>query len=160
MLAGILGGADPPRHPAFLPPKGVIVRESTEPSNLIDDRLSAALRFIRQHLTEEIGVDKLLEVVPASRRSLERLFRSHLGRSPAEEIRRARINHVKWLLLNRNLSLSDIADRCGFSSFRSFASAFRRDVGMSATAYRTRLDRVYSEASPQDSRDRSKKQKS
>jgi LacI family transcriptional regulator len=159
-LARILSGAEPPKDPVFLPPKGVVVRESTEPRNLIDDRLSAALRFIRQHLTEEIGVDELLEAVPASRRSLERLFRSHLGRSPAEEIRRARINHVKWLLIDRNLSLAVIADRCGFSSFRSFASAFRRDVGMSATAYRTRLDRANSPAVLKATHVRTAKQKS
>jgi LacI family transcriptional regulator len=158
-LARILSGEEPPEHPIFLPPRGIVVRESTEPRNLIDERLSTALRFIRQHLTEEIGVDDLLEAVPASRRSLERLFQSHLGRSPAEEIRRARINHVKWLLLNRNLSLAEIADKCGFSSFRSFASAFRRDVGMSATAYRKRLDRVYSATPPKDPANRTPKRK-
>jgi LacI family transcriptional regulator len=138
-LVRIIDGAEPAKKPLALPPKGVVVRESTEPGNLIDPRLSAALHFIRRHVSEEVGVDQLLEAVPASRRSLERLFKVHLGRSPAEEIRRARINHVKWLLIDSSLSLGLIADKCGFSSFRGFASAFHREVGISASAYRKRL---------------------
>jgi LacI family transcriptional regulator len=139
MVAQILSRQATDNRPILLPPKGVNVRESTQPRHLLDDRLTAAMRYIQEHWAEPFGVSDLLEAVPASRRSLERLFQAHLGRSPAEEIRRVQINHIKWLLMEGRLSLSDIATRAGFSSFSNFATAFRREVGMTASAYRKRF---------------------
>lgn len=115
------------------------MRESTQPRHLVDDRLSAAVRYIQEHWAEPFNVSDLLEAVPSSRRSLERLFQTHLGRSPAEEIRRVQINHIKWLLMEGRISLSEIATTAGFSSFSNFASAFRREVGMTASEYRKRF---------------------
>jgi LacI family transcriptional regulator len=116
-----------------------VVRDSTQSQRLTDDRLAAAMRYIRKHAAAAMSVDDLLEAVPTSRRSLERLFRSSLGRSPAEEIRRTQVNHIKWLLVESDRSLSDIADQSGFSSFRNLAKAFRRETGMSASEYRKRF---------------------
>jgi LacI family transcriptional regulator len=135
-LVDLIRGRKPGIEPVFLPAKGVVVRESTEPSRLRDERLAAALRYIRNHADQPVSVDDLLQRVPTSRRSLERLFRIHLDRSPAEEIRRVRINRIKWLLVESDRPLTEIALQSGFSSFRNFATAFRRDVGISASAYR------------------------
>jgi LacI family transcriptional regulator len=139
MLAQLLSGQVLDDRPILLPPKAVSVRESTQPLHLLADRLASVLRYIQEHWAEPFGVSDLLEAVPASRRSLERLFQTHLGRSPAEEIRRVQINHVKWLLMEGRASLSEIATRAGFSSFSNFATAFRREVGMTASAYRKRF---------------------
>ncbi len=139
LLARILSGASADPDAIFLPPKGVEPRLSTRPRHLIDNRLCAALAYINDHWADPVTVTDLLDAVPASRRSLERLFQSHLGRSPAEEIRRIRINHVKWLLLEGRLSLSEIATKAGFSSFSNFASAFRRDVGKTASEFRKHI---------------------
>jgi LacI family transcriptional regulator len=139
MLMQILSGGVPANRAILLPPKAVFVRESTQPRHLLDARLAEALRYIQEHWAVPLGVSDLLEAVPASRRSLERLFQTHLGRSPAEEIRRVQINQVKWLLMEGRATLSDIATTAGFSSFSNFASAFRREVGMTASAYRKRF---------------------
>lgn len=136
LLSQILCGNPAENRPIFLPPKNVAVRDSTQPRHLVDDRLVTALQYIREHWAEPFDVSDLLEAVATSRRSLERMFQTHLGRSPAEEIRRTQINHVKWLLMEGRLSLSDIATKAGFSTFSNFASAFRREVGMTASVYR------------------------
>jgi transcriptional regulator GlxA family with amidase domain len=41
--------------------------------------------------------------------ALERRFMQHIGRDPAQEIRRIRINHVRQLLAKTNLSMQEIA---------------------------------------------------
>ena len=139
LAAKMLAGQPVDSRPIFLPPKGISARESTQTQHLIDDRLAAAVRYIQAHAADPISVSDLLEAVPSSRRSLERLFQAHLGRSPAEEIRRVQINHVKWLLLEGSMPLSEIAARAGFSSFSNFATAFRREVGMTASVFRKRF---------------------
>jgi LacI family transcriptional regulator len=138
-LARMLSGEQVPNTRVYVPARQVISRGSTDAEHLVDDRLKAALEYIREHGTKLITVDKVLSEVPASRRSLERLFRANLGRSPAEEIGRIRINHAKWLLAATGRPLGHVADECGYSTYQNFATAFRRETGLSASDYRNRF---------------------
>src|SRR5208282_3114873 len=83
-LARMLEGEHVAATPVFVPAKDVVGRASTDAKHLVDDRLKVALEYIREHGTKLLTVDQVLDEVPASRRSLERLFRNSLGRSPAE----------------------------------------------------------------------------
>jgi LacI family transcriptional regulator len=139
LLSGILEGRPPRQARLVLPPGGVIARASTEPLAQVDARLADAQRYIEANADRDIRVDDVLEAVLVSRRSLERLFKDHLGRSPAEEIRRARVNRVKWRLIGSQRPVAEIAQACGFTSLRTFAKAFREEVGMTPAAYRDRV---------------------
>jgi len=138
-LVRLLRAGEPPAPCVLLPPKGLVERESTEHSRFGDPRVSAAVRFIRRHATLPVGVDDVVEAAGCSRRSLERLFRTNLGHTPAEEIRRVQVNHAKWLLVESDRSLTQVSERCGYQSFRNFATAFRREVGISASTYRKKM---------------------
>ena len=120
----------------LIPPRAVVPRDSTQPVFMDDSLLARAVTFIRQHATDPISVSDILEASPMSRRVLERRFRQHLGRSPAQEIRRIQIEKAQGLLVETDHTLNQIADRCGFAQFRNFATAFRRQTGMTPTAYR------------------------
>ena len=63
-----------------------------------DPTVLRALRYIHTHAHHGIVVDDILREVPISRRSLEIQFRAYLGRSPAEEIRRVRLDRGRQLL--------------------------------------------------------------
>ena len=51
-----------------------------------------------------------------SRRTLEKRFREKLKRTPGEELRRARFEHVRRLLLDTDKSIATIAYESGFAS--------------------------------------------
>ncbi|MCC7476146.1 MAG: DNA-binding transcriptional regulator [Pirellulales bacterium] len=139
MLARMMAGQGPPKHPVLIAPHGVVSRQSTDVLAIDDPGVVRALRYIRTHAHHGIVVDDILREVPMSRRSLEIQFRSYLGRSPAEEIRRVRLERGKQLLGRRELSITEISLSCGFSNATRFGVAFRKAFGTTPRAYRKTL---------------------
>jgi LacI family transcriptional regulator len=120
---------------ARLPPLGVVQRVSTSLLAVSEPALADAIRFIREHACDPCSVDDVLREVPVGRRWLERQFVSQLGRTPHDEIIRVRIETAKRLLLQPELSVRLVGERCGFSRVQ-FGRAFRQVTGMTAAAYR------------------------
>ena len=75
-----------PRRPIVVPPKGVVVRRSTEVMALDDPDISEALRYIADYATQGIGLSEVAEHVGLSRSTLCRRFQCLLKRSPKDEI--------------------------------------------------------------------------
>lgn len=115
-----------PTAPKLIPPLRVYARHSTEILAIQDDDVSEILRFIRSRATEGMQVGDLLTRFPISRRTLEIRFRELLGRSPAEEIRRVKLEAARALVLDTDLSISAIANRCSFADGASLSHAFRK----------------------------------
>ncbi|MBA2113545.1 AraC family transcriptional regulator [Bremerella alba] len=138
LLNELINGKTPPNQPTCIAPLRVIPRHSTEILAVSDQELAEVLRFIRARACENIRVKDILEVVPISRRRLEQKFRTLLGRSIAEEIRRVRLDHARQLLIETTLATSVIAIKCGFSSGVELAHAFRKYHGIRPTDLRKR----------------------
>ena len=139
MLQRMMTGDNAPADPVLIPPHGVVSRQSTDVLAIDDPAVVRALRYIRTHAHHGIVVEDILREVPISRRSLEIQFRSYLGRSPAEEIRRVRLERGASLLGRRELSITEIALACGFSNATRFGVAFRKSFGTTPRAFRKTL---------------------
>jgi LacI family transcriptional regulator len=125
------------RNPTILlPSPGVITRQSSDVLAIEDDEVAAAVRFIRAHARESIGVAAVLAAVATSRRSLERRFRSALSRGVGEEIRRARLERAKALLSGTEMAGAHIARSSGFSEAKHLSTAFRQATGQTPMQYR------------------------
>ena len=81
-------------------------------------------------------------VVEALRLIREELPKMNSGRSPLEEIRRARVSAARQLLAESNLSIAQIARQCGYGSLKGMAQAFHQVVGCKPTAYRSSMRRA------------------
>lgn len=132
----LMQGKKPHPHEIRLPPLGVTTRQSTELVACDDPQVRQALAFIRDHAQEGIDVRQVLKAVPMARRSLERRFQSIIGRTPAEEIRRIRIEKVRQLLDSTDLPVADIADACGFNYVEHMIPVFRKYHGCTPSQYR------------------------
>jgi LacI family transcriptional regulator len=119
-----------------LPPLGVTTRQSTDLVACDDPHIRQALRFIRDHAHEGIDVRAVLKAVPMARRTLERRFRELLGRSPAEEIRRVKIEKVRDLLDSTSIPIPDIAEACGFNYVEHMIPVFKKHHGFTPSGYR------------------------
>ena len=120
----------------FVEPTGVATRGSTNVLAIEDPEISMAIRYIRQHATEEIQVDDILALLPLSRRILEFRFKKLIGRTPHEEIERVRIDLTKQLLVETELSLASIAHRVGYKHVEYMCVAFKRATGSPPGKYR------------------------
>lgn len=120
----------------LLPPGDIVVRQSSDIVAVEDPRIAAALRFIRQHATEQIDVARVARETALSRSVLERRMKAFIGRSPGEEINRIRFAAVEKLLVETDLTLDAIAARCGFTHPQYMAEAFRKRAGMTPGEFR------------------------
>ncbi|HUO08604.1 MAG TPA: substrate-binding domain-containing protein [Phycisphaerae bacterium] len=136
LLDRILNGEEPPRDPVLIPAKEIVTRQSSDVLAIPDSELAAAVRFIRHNAGNRIGVLDVVRATQVARRSLERKFRTVLGRSPLEEIRRARLDRVRELLVNTDLSMPVIAERSGFDSAVRLTTVFREETGLTPTGFR------------------------
>lgn len=139
MLHQMMDGQAAPSEPVLVPPVGVASRQSTDHLAIDDPMIVRALRFIQNHNQHGISVEDILKEVPLSRRSLEIQFKSYLGRTPAEEIRRVQLERAVELLANRDLSITEVALNAGFSNATRFGIAFRKKYGTTPRSFRKEL---------------------
>ena len=111
-------------------------REVLEETSLTAD----AVTFIREHASRRLTVPMVARAVASSSQRLERRFRSVLGRTVQEEIRRAHVEIAKRLLVSSRLGLREVANRSGFTNAALLNVAFQREVGMPPGAYRRRVE--------------------
>jgi LacI family transcriptional regulator len=139
LLDSFMSGVEPPKKPILLPPERVVARQSTNLLAIEDADVVAAVRYIREHIHQHITVRHLLEAVPVNRRYLERKFKEALGRTPLQEIRRARLEKAKELLSNTDLSMPAVARRSGFPNPERLANVFHAMTGTTPTQFRRKF---------------------
>ena len=83
-----------------------------------------AVQLIGNGALDDAGVEALAERLGIGPRHLSRLFRKHLGASPAQVARTGRVQRGKRLLDETDLSMTEIALRSGFRSLRRFNTVF------------------------------------
>lgn len=71
------------------------------------------------------SVETLAERVGVGSRHLTRLFRRHLGASPIEVAKTARVQRAKRLITDTDLPMTEVALQAGFGSLRRFNAVFR-----------------------------------
>ena len=119
-----------------IPPLGIVTRQSTDVLAVDDPTVARALRYIREHACEGIDVGDVLQHSPMSRRILEGKLKTLLGRTPREEIMRVQLNRAKDMLTGTELALAEIAERAGFQHTEYFSFVFKRENGVTPSAYR------------------------
>jgi LacI family transcriptional regulator len=124
-------------QPLLLRAVGVVTRQSTDVLAVSDPDLKTAISYMREHISDPITVDDLLRHACLPRRSFDRKFRSALGRSPAQEMRRMRIEMAKTLLASdARIKTENIVRHCGFYCRSQFFTAFQQITGMTPAEYR------------------------
>jgi transcriptional regulator GlxA family with amidase domain len=109
-------------------------RQESEPPKLHD--LTA---FVLEHVDEDLPVDRLARGVGMSPRTLSRWCREQLGESPAELVRRLRIDEARRLLEETALPLKDITARTGLGDASTLWRVFTQRLGVTPAAYRQRF---------------------
>jgi len=116
---------------AFFANEILIQQDEREPY-----RVRVARAFISSHQTEDFSLSDLARSVHVCPFYLCKIFKKATGLTFIEFRNRLRIESAKKLLVNPNLSVSEIAYRVGFQSLTQFNRLFRRIVGQSPTGLR------------------------
>ena len=95
-------------------------------------------RFIREHFQQNLPLKKLAALCHYSVSQLVRRFRRRYGVTPIARQLEIRLDHAAQLLQSTELTVSEIAYRCGFSTCTYFSRRFRLRYGVSPTRFRLR----------------------
>ena len=120
----------------LIPPRGIVVRKSTDTLATDDPVLSAALREISRRLPTSFGVAEIADALDVPRTRLDRLFAEKFSRSVGKEIVRQRIERAKKLLATTDKPMKAIAALCGYCNAGYFTNAFRAETGLTPKAWR------------------------
>jgi transcriptional regulator GlxA family with amidase domain len=102
-------------------------------------RLGDISSFVLDHVDEPLPVERIAAGVGMSPRTLSRWCREHLDESPAELVRRFRVDEARRLLEETSLPLKDITARTGLGDASTMWRAFTQRLGVTPAAYRQRF---------------------
>ena len=108
-------------------------RASTQPN-----ALRLAQQFMDTHLHEQIQVTDVARAAGVTPQHLGKLFRTHLQTTPAQALWRTRAQRGADLLRATGLSVTEVAQRCGFQNPFHFSRVIRTHYGVSPRALRAR----------------------
>ena len=116
----------------------VVRRLSTKRLQRPDPVVSQALDLIRRKACDGLTAAEAVRLFPCSRRMADLRFTQAVGRTILDEIQSIRLDRAKQLLLNPNQTLKAISDYCGFRHPNSLRKFFRKETGMTLSAWRKR----------------------
>jgi AraC family transcriptional regulator, transcriptional activator FtrA len=101
-----------------------------------DDPIRDTLRWIVEHLDEEMSVEQLASRATMSPRSFMRHFKATTGTTPLDWILAQRVRLAQRLLETSDLPLEIVAERAGFGSAVTMRHHFAQRVQTSPQQYR------------------------
>lgn len=94
--------------------------------------------YINKNYSNKISVDSIAAALNMSYRSLARKFKAETDKTISEKLNETRLNAAAALLMQSNLSLYEIAAKCGYENEYYFSNTFKKYYGISPSEYRNR----------------------
>ena len=100
-----------------------------------------AVAYMHGNLAERITLAELASACGLSQRTLLKQFQRFVGLPPLAYLRRLRLNAARQELVNgaSEVSVSELATRCGYAHLGRFAGDYRRLFGEAPSATRQRV---------------------
>ncbi|MGC6424096.1 MAG: substrate-binding domain-containing protein [Lentimonas sp.] len=118
------------------PPRGVVVRQSTDCYAVENPLVANALHWIKNHFYSGIQATDVAHAMGVSQQGLQKAFSNNYTKSPGQEIRHQRTMAVAHLLRSSNATLDEIAKNCGYYSVNSLINSFRAEYHTTPGKYR------------------------
>ena len=110
--------------------------EYCDNTQFISLAVERTLKYISENFTEKLSREDMAKNVCLNADYLSRIFRKEAGMSISDYIIKLRMDMAKDLLLNTNLSVTQVSEECGYFNFSYFAKIFKKSFGLSPIEYR------------------------
>ena len=107
--------------------------------HLTTHRFAGVVQYIRQHLAENLSVDKLSALACMSKATFFRVFKREFGLTPVEYINRERLDEAKRLLRHPLASVAEACMRAGFNNLSYFQTLFKKHEGVTPGTYKKNM---------------------
>jgi LacI family transcriptional regulator len=137
VLQRMMLGQPAPKETVRVKAMGLHVRQSTGLKRAEICDIAAAMEYINQNACQGLSVAQLIKATQhVSRWTFQKHFQAATGRTAGDVIRQRQFQEARRLLRTTELSMTLIAEQCGFSASNEFARAFRIVERQSPSAYR------------------------
>jgi AraC-like DNA-binding protein/mannose-6-phosphate isomerase-like protein (cupin superfamily) len=109
-----------------------------EPSHENDSQVERCLSYIHEHYTANFDSETLAQTISVSPSYLFRIFKRKMQVTPMHYRNLVRIDKAKLLLLDRRLTMEEIAWHVGFEDSKYFSRIFKKEEGLSPSEFRAK----------------------
>ena len=107
--------------------------------------IAKTLEYINDHISDELTLDRLSGFANFNKTYFHKVFKASTGKTLHEYIEEQRIKKSIHLLTSTDMTLTQIAYECGFSSQSYFSYAFKRHMGCPPRDYAKNIFQKYEE---------------
>ncbi len=111
-------------------------RTTDEAAALGENTIIGIVRYMQEHLAEEISLNVLSEEFHLSAQYISQLFKSEIGVNFLAYLTNIRMEKAKKLLLSTTFSIAEISEKCGYGDYRVFTKVFKKTEGITPSQYR------------------------
>jgi AraC-like DNA-binding protein len=97
--------------------------------------VSEVIDFLTSRLSEPVTVAELAEHVAMSPSAFAHMFRDVTGMSPYQFVKRMRLDRARVLLVQDQLTASEVSRKVGYANLSHFITEFKRHFGVTPRAY-------------------------
>ena len=105
-------------------------------SKLFTPREHQLKEVVEAHLYSNVGLEVLASFCSLSLSTFKREFNKTYNEAPAKYLKRMKLEKSTELLKISDNSISDIANKCGFSDISHFSNSFKEHYNITPTEYR------------------------
>lgn len=95
--------------------------------------------YIDGHWKEEFDADLLSGIVHMSKQHYSRLFKQHTGTTPHLYHQGVKLQKLKEMLCDSNLSIAQVFNECGVEYNGKLAKKLKQELGMTPSEYRAKM---------------------
>lgn len=109
---------------------------SSEPPKQYSSTVTAVMNYIQDNLDNVISREKICKELYISERHLSRLFNNEVGMTLTDYITECRIQKSMELLVDTDMSITDICIKAGFNYPAYFTKIFKKRTGLTPLVFR------------------------
>ena len=97
--------------------------------------IKKAIQYMHAHMDEPLTLETVCEAIHLNKCYFCTLFKNDTGFTFTQYLNKARVQQAQHLITDTNLSLNEIAFRCGFNNYSYFCTTFKKFVGYSPSSF-------------------------
>ena len=102
----------------------------------LEDPANAIRHYIDCHISENIKISEISDILSYTNDHIIRLFKSKYGITPHQYIINSKMQIAAVLLRSTNKSISEISDELNYTEVHHFSALFEKTTGLRPSAYR------------------------
>ena len=111
----------------------------TAKSGTGSDTYNRIVRYMEEHINEQLTIDKICKDNLVGRSQLQKLFRDAQGCGVIEFFSMMKVDTAKQMIRDHQLNFTQISDKLGYTSIHYFSRQFKKLATMTPSEYATSI---------------------